>query len=234
MKKGTGALSFVLCLFILLTTLTSHAQVKTVTIGKQVWMKENLNTSTFRNGDPIAQVKTATEWEKAFENGTPAWCYYDNDPENGKLYGKLYNGYAISDSRGLAPAGWHIPSDGEWTILTQYLGGMAVAGPKLIIPGEFGGTNTSGFDGRLAGIRPPGGDFAGMGGGTMWGSSTIEKARMSWCVSVNVIGELDRYPINWAGGSSVRCIKDVQSMTEKPKPIVKPKPVVVPNKPIKN
>ncbi|MFZ9474738.1 MAG: FISUMP domain-containing protein, partial [Bacteroidia bacterium] len=71
-----------------------QAQVKEVKIGKQVWMAENLNVSTFRNGDPIPQAKTAEEWAKATENKQPACCYYENNAENGKTYGLLYNWYA--------------------------------------------------------------------------------------------------------------------------------------------
>jgi uncharacterized protein (TIGR02145 family) len=95
---------------------------RTVIIGTQTWMAENLNVSTFRNGDPIPEAKTNEEWEKASKEGKPAWCYYENDPKNGAKYGKLYNWYAVNDPRGLAPAGWHIPSDAEWTTLGDHLG----------------------------------------------------------------------------------------------------------------
>ncbi len=95
---------------------------KTVVIDTQTWMAENLNVSTFRNGDPIPQAKTDEEWKAAGENKQPAWCYYDNDTANGAKYGKLYNWFAVNDSRGLAPAGYHIPTDEEWTTLHYYLG----------------------------------------------------------------------------------------------------------------
>jgi len=88
--------------------------IKSVQIGTQTWMVENLNVSTFRNGDPIPQAKTNEEWSKAAESEQPAWCYYDNDPKNGGKYGKLYNWYAVNDPRGLAPAGWHVPSKVEF------------------------------------------------------------------------------------------------------------------------
>jgi len=81
----------------------------TVNIGTQTWMAKNLNVSIFANGDPIPEVKTNEEWKKAAEEKKPAWCYYENDPANGAIYGKLYNWYAVSDPRGLAPKGWHIP-----------------------------------------------------------------------------------------------------------------------------
>ena len=96
---------------------------KTVKIGNQVWMAENLNVDKFRNGELIPEAKTNEEWRKAGENRQPAWCYYDNDPENGRYYGKLYNWYAVSDSRGLAPKGLHVPSEAEWLTLIDYLGG---------------------------------------------------------------------------------------------------------------
>jgi uncharacterized protein (TIGR02145 family) len=102
---------------------TQSGPYKTVTIGTQVWMKENLNVSTFRNGDPIPEAKTDEEWKAAGDAKQPAWCYYNNDPKNGTKYGKLYNWYAVNDSRGLAPEGWHVPTDEEWTVLIGYLGG---------------------------------------------------------------------------------------------------------------
>jgi len=93
-----------------------------VEIGNQVWKTQNLDVETFKNGDVIPEAKSDEEWERAEENNEPAWCYYDNDPENGKKYGKLYNHFAVSDTRGLCPTGWHVPSDEEWTRLETFLG----------------------------------------------------------------------------------------------------------------
>ncbi len=101
---------------------TQTGSYKSVEIGTQTWMTENLNVSTFRNGDPIPEAKTNEEWGKAEKEGKPAWCYYNNDPKNGTKYGKLYNWYAVNDPRGLAPTGWHIPTDEEWKKLENYLG----------------------------------------------------------------------------------------------------------------
>lgn len=108
-----------------LMLLAPMAYPQTVTIGTQVWSTKNLDVSSFRNGDPIPQAKTKEEWEQAGKNKQPAWCYYDNDPANGAKYGKLYNWYAVIDERGLAPSGYHIPSDAEWEILVSYLGNAA-------------------------------------------------------------------------------------------------------------
>ena len=105
--------------------------IKGVAIGSQVWTTKNLDVATFRNGDAIPEAKTNKEWEAAGENKQPAWCYYENNTANGTKYGKLYNWYAVNDARGLAPAGWHIPTDQEWKALSTFLGGWAVAGKKM-------------------------------------------------------------------------------------------------------
>ena len=113
------------------TTSKDSVVYKEVPIGKQVWMTKNLDVAKFRNGDPIPEAKTDEEWVKAGENEQPAWCNYDNNPANGSKYGKLYNWYAVNDPRGLEPQGWHIPSNDEWTVLTDYLGGELNAGAKM-------------------------------------------------------------------------------------------------------
>jgi uncharacterized protein (TIGR02145 family) len=105
-------------------------QYESVRIGNQEWITRNLDVDRFRNGDLVPHIESDKEWEEAGENGQPAWCYYDNDPEYGKDYGKLYNWYAVNDPRGLAPEGWHIPTDEEWTILEEFLG-KDIAGHKL-------------------------------------------------------------------------------------------------------
>jgi uncharacterized protein (TIGR02145 family) len=86
---------------------------KTVKIGDQIWMAENLNAERFRNGDIIPEAKTNEVWENACKNKQPAWCYYENNPNNEERFGKLYNWYAIIDSRGLSPEGWHLGSEKE-------------------------------------------------------------------------------------------------------------------------
>jgi uncharacterized protein (TIGR02145 family) len=181
-------LFFIIPAFLLFATI-ANAQVTdvngktytTVKIGTQEWMAENLDVSKFRNGDSIPQAKTFSVWWQAGNEGKPAWCYYNNDPVMGRLYGKLYNWYAVNDPRGLAPAGWHIPGDPEWTTLVNYLGGDSIAGEKIknitgwndsygpggpydkdakLVSGN--GTNASGFAALPAGERNYG-TFYGLG-----------------------------------------------------------------------
>jgi uncharacterized protein (TIGR02145 family) len=108
-------------MFVLIVGSNYAQKIKSALIGKQEWQIENLNVTTFRNGDKILEAKTEQEWILACENEIPAWCYYDNDPTNGAVYGKLYNWYAVVDKRGLAPIGWHVPSIKEYETLFRYL-----------------------------------------------------------------------------------------------------------------
>jgi uncharacterized protein (TIGR02145 family) len=94
---------------------------KTIKIGKQIWMAENLDTDKFSNGDIIPYAGSDAEWIKAAKNKKPAWCYLNNDPENGEIYGKLYNWYAVEDERGLAPKGWRVPDYDEWDELYDFM-----------------------------------------------------------------------------------------------------------------
>jgi hypothetical protein len=109
----------------------------TVTIGNQVWMVENLKVTHYRNGDAIPNVTDGTAW---LDLTTGAYCEYDNDVNNVATYGRLYNWYSVNDSRNIAPAGCHVPSDDDWQTLVDYLGGDAVAGGKMK---EIGSTHLS-------------------------------------------------------------------------------------------
>ncbi|WP_317618654.1 fibrobacter succinogenes major paralogous domain-containing protein [Chlorobaculum sp. MV4-Y] len=126
----------------------------TVKIGEHVWMAENLRVSRYRNGDPIAEVKAGASWAAQTAG---ARCSYDNSPENGKTYGSLYNWYAVSDPRGLAPEGWHVATDKEWQVLAEALGGEQEAGAGLKAPGAWGNssgeTQSSGFNALPSGAR---------------------------------------------------------------------------------
>ena len=187
-----------------------------VKIGSQVWATENLNVDCFRNGDPIPQAKTDEEWKRAGENQQPAWCYYNNDPKNGESYGKLYNWYAVNDRRGLAPQGWHIPTDEEWTQLTTFLGGKEVAGAKMKstngwneYEGKIGnGTNTSGFSGLPGGYRFNNGTFKGIGYSGFWWSSTESSADYAWFRFLSYSDGLVFRNDFSRQGLSVRCLRD--------------------------
>jgi uncharacterized protein (TIGR02145 family) len=188
--------------------------IQSVTIGNQVWMTKNLNVSSFRNGDPIPHAKTNAEWERAGEKGQPAWCYYDNDPANGEKYGKLYNWYAVNDPRGLAPKGWHIPSDEEWTVLTDYLGGEEEAGVKMKSKQGWAkggnGTNSSGFSGLPGGLRLINGLFYNIGSRSSWWSFTEYDAGSAWNRGLSYYdGDVFSYYVdNKGNGMSVRCRRD--------------------------
>lgn len=117
---------FILAALPVIFFLTAPAQ-PSVTIGTQTWMSHNLSVTTYRNGDPIPQVTMA----QLATTNTGAWCYYNNDPANGPIYGKLYNWYAVNDPRGLAPLHWHVASAAEWDVLTNFLGGPNIACGKL-------------------------------------------------------------------------------------------------------
>ncbi|MEQ1800018.1 MAG: fibrobacter succinogenes major paralogous domain-containing protein, partial [Lacibacter sp.] len=97
--------------------LFNTTSLESVAIGSQTWLKKNLNVTTYRNGDPIPEVRDQTQWANLT---TGAWCHYENNPANDAIYGKLYNSYAVNDPRGLAPTGWHIPADVEWKSLSDY------------------------------------------------------------------------------------------------------------------
>jgi uncharacterized protein (TIGR02145 family) len=110
-----------LLMVLLIFNLQAFAQITEKLIGGRIWMTSNLNVSKFQNGDPIYEAKTKAQWNKASKDKKPAWCYYQNNAQNGVTYGKLYNWYAVNDPRGLAPKGWHIPTKSEWKELISNL-----------------------------------------------------------------------------------------------------------------
>jgi uncharacterized protein (TIGR02145 family) len=187
----------------------SQAQKSEVIIGAQAWMAKNLDTTTFRNGDPIPQAASDIAWQIAGELKRPAYCY------NGETYGKLYNWYAVNDPRGLAPEGWHIPTYAEWTQLSDYLGGKGVAGKKMKSTSGWNnkgnGTNESGFNGLPGGMRLPNGRFPNEGYEGYWWEASDNKSSDSLesCSSLgygndNFNGKTE----NKESGLSVRCIRD--------------------------
>lgn len=191
----------------------------------QTWTKQNLNVSKYSDGTPIAQVTDPSQWANLT---TGAWCYYENNTSNGSVYGKLYNWYAVAGiydavslanpalRKKLAPTGWHVPSDIEWTQLTDCLGGQEFAGGKMKSTGtslwqspNADATNESGFTGLPAGYCDNNGAFSNIGNRGDWWSSSESS---TYFAGTRNLGYLSGYLLggpNYKGlGFSVRCIKD--------------------------
>ncbi|NOQ72710.1 MAG: hypothetical protein GQ574_11940 [Crocinitomix sp.] len=191
----------------------------TTTIGEQEWMAENLNVTKFRNGDPIPEAKTISDWVKASENGQPTWSYYDFDPTNAETYGKLYNWFAVIDLRGLEPEGWYIPENTDWETLFQTLGGNEIAGQKMKnVAGwnpleEATSDNSSWFAGIPRGYYSDGSNgskqFSFMHETGFWWSATVDFGQFrAYYVTLNDYENSVRLSENYRGvGASVRCIK---------------------------
>ena len=162
---------------------------RTVSIGNRIWMTDNLNVSHFRNGDPIPQAVTAEEWEAAGSLGEPAWCYYNNDPINASIFGKLYNWYAVDDPRGLEPEGWRVSSCRQWANLIDFLDGNNVAGNKLKSGSgwylEGNRDNSSKFNGLPGGGRLADGTFSDVGSAGLWWTSTENTAITAYGFNLN-------------------------------------------------
>lgn len=188
--------------------------IESVTIGTQVWMVKNLTVDHYRNGDSIPEITDQNQWGPT-KSG--AWCYNFNSDTVGAIYGRLYNWYAVADSRSIAPVGWHVPSDSEWTILIDYLGGTNVAGGKLKESTSAhwnspntGATNETGFTSRPGGFHNFDGKFGDIGKDGHWWSSTAYNSGSAWNRKMYytdaAVGRqhLDGKMV----GFSVRCIKD--------------------------
>ena len=182
-----------------------------ITIGTQTWSTKNLDVSTYRNGDPIPEVTDFDEW---LNLSTGAWCYFDNDPANGEIYGKLYNWYAVADPRGLAPSGWHIPTLTEWNTLSTYLGGDAIAGGKMKEVGDshwnldVGATNSSGFTALPGGNIIYSGFYSLGENCVLWSSTADSTINAAARILFSTSTLLDRYSYFKLSGLSVRLIKD--------------------------
>ncbi|MEP7165360.1 MAG: fibrobacter succinogenes major paralogous domain-containing protein [Ferruginibacter sp.] len=205
-----------LFLFIALNDLTQAQSTASsccsVIICGQTWMTHNLETSYYRNGDPVPQVTDATTWSTLT---TGAWCWYNNDSASYSKYGKLYNWYAVMDPRGLAPWTWHLPSDAEWSALVTCLGGSAVAGGKMKEVGtnwlspNFNATNSSGFTALPAGGRFLDGTFHNTGANATFWSTTFSSASTALNRGLfNTTENISNFSGNQKIGVSVRCIKD--------------------------
>lgn len=170
----------------------------TVKIGSQWWMAENLSALHYRNGDSIQQIRADTSWTGLVSG---AYCNYENDAGLGVLYGRLYNWYAVADSRNLAPEGWHVATDDEWLNLILYLGGEITAGDQL---------EKYGFNAFAGGYRNYlDGTFMGRDAFSCWWSGTAYDAQSAWN-AITQTGEpwMGRESADKHAGYAVRCVKD--------------------------
>lgn len=185
----------------------------TVIVGKQVWMVENLKVTRYRNGDSIPKVTIKAKWVIQKEG---AYCNYNNNDRNTNVYGRLYNWFAINDSRSIAPEGWHVPTDEEFNILINYLGGDSIAGNKMKETGtahwltpNTGANNKSGFSALPGGYRNGvEGNFYLLRNNCMLWSAT-ENDTTAWIrITSNKDAGAFRNYADKPSGFSVRCIKD--------------------------
>jgi uncharacterized protein (TIGR02145 family) len=182
---------------------------RTVKIGNQIWLAENLKVKKYRDGTEIPNAIDNYQWPG---QSSGAWCYYNNDSGNGETYGALYNWQAVNDSRNLAPEGWHVPTDEEWQELADYLGGSSVAGKKLKTTSGWSnngnGIDEVGFGAFPGGYRNYGGFYEMRGTAYFW-SSSEGSSYDAWGRllngSDNGIGRL-YWDKTW--GFSVRCVRD--------------------------
>jgi len=200
---------------------------QTINIGGQIWMAENLKTTHFRDGTPVTNVPDDNDW---FNLTAEGYCNYNNDEAVADTYGRLYNWYAASDVRGIAPEGWHVPSYAEWDILKNYLGGSNVAGGKAKEAGlthwnspNTGATNSSGFNSIPGGHRwvnlTGGGSpdwFSGLGQESDWWTATATSESDAHFVETNY-NTTQMYRSGFLGGVgyydkrigyALRCVKD--------------------------
>jgi uncharacterized protein (TIGR02145 family) len=184
-----------------------------VKIGTQVWMVENLKVTKYRNGDPIPNVTSLSNWANLSTGG---YCNMNNSENHSAVYGRLYNWFAVNDSRNIAPKGWHVPSDEEWTILVDYLGGFDVAGGKLKETGNahwcepnVGATNSTGFTALPGGVRSHLYDFLEGCDWAFWWSSTSSTDETAFNrIIFDSEASINRVDNHKKSGFSVRCIKD--------------------------
>ncbi len=187
----------------------------TITIGNQIWMKENLKTKKYCNGDLIGTTASPNTDISSEQTPKYQWAYGGNE-NNAAIYGRLYTWYAATDSRNICPTGWHVPSDAEWTNLTNTLGGATIAGGKLKESGtshwsspNTNGSNESGFTALPGGDRYFNGTYFNLTNYGNWWSSTQSSTNMAWYRVMNFNNaELTRNSYSAQDGFSIRCIKD--------------------------
>ena len=187
---------------------------RTVRIGDQCWFAENLRNENYRTGDAIPANLSSGEWTSTAAGAT---AVYNRDASYLNTYGRLYNWYAVDDSRGLCPTGWHVPLDREWTVMTDRLGGPFVAGVKMKATTGWSnggnGTNSSGFLGLPGGLRYIGKNqpYADIQTGGWWSSSPKGKGDKAWSVALwSDNDNSSRGADNQRCGFSVRCVRDAE------------------------
>lgn len=196
------------------TSFTTDTIFSGINIGSQTWAGRNLDVVTYRNGDSIPQITDPLQWSNMT---TGAWCWYNNDSSlsNGGTYGRLYNWYAVNDPRGLAPSGWHIPTDAEWSNLETYLGRDWASGAlketgfsHWASPNNYA-SNVTGFTALPGGMRDFNGVFRNKGTQACWWSSNAYNLYFSWYRSINnTYSNIDRYYYYKTCGFSIRCLRD--------------------------
>ncbi len=189
----------------------SAEDFKTVIIGNQTWMAENLNVSKFRNGDIIPEANTKELWIKASRERKPAWCYYQNKTANGLIHGKLYNWFAVDDARGIAPEGWHVASNTDWDKLTDALGGEMEAGEKLkkSKPNKKAKIELKSFDATMSGMCDEEQNFYFINFiGYFWSTTQIS-SNDAWAKYISVFGKsFSNTNDTKTSGFPIRCVKD--------------------------
>ncbi len=186
---------------------------RTVKIGGQWWMAENLRETKYRNGNAIPKVTDNAVWSGL---STGAHCAYSNNETTANTYGYLYNWYALNDGRYIAPSGWHVATDAEWTTLVTYLGGQSVAGGPMKERGtthwsspNTGATNGSGFTCLPGGSRLSSGSFANLGYYAYFWSSSESGTSYAWRVYLFFeSSEASRTSFSKKYGYSVRLVRD--------------------------
>jgi len=204
-------------------TCSSVQSIDTVRVREQVWMLRNLDVDTFRNGDTIKEAASLEDWMKACKEGVPAWCYYNNDPDIGKMFGKLYNWPAVNDPRGLAPEGFRIPIYSDFRKLLDYVheDNVFEAIKKLVDNEHYKwANNKSGFSALRAGQRDgdttrlayydPINRFINFNAGVVFWTSELYKndKRYVWVLVIDLDPPLNLYRYNKYWGLPVRCILD--------------------------
>lgn len=204
------------------TVTDGSGKVEVTSDSLLIWMSSNLNVSRFRNGELIKEAKTNEEWENALRKGIPAWCYVNNDSTTGKSLGKLYNYYAVTSLKELAPQGWHIATDYEWILMyEQYNVHVTEANlyedEKIFMSTNWksgynwgNGTNKIGFNALPTSYRVPGGFPDGPSGAYFWFDISLardQKGGFHQILGDRYIGEFGTR-MTYEFGFSVRCVKD--------------------------